>query len=99
MKRGLKDQLAAVASSLKCVTTTSPMKRGLKVPARRPRIIQLWHVTIYSPMKRGLKDYMKFWDKDGLQSYNLFPDEKGTERQLSLTHTKERLTRLQSIPR
>ena len=44
-------------------------------------------VTTYSPMKRGLKVYTNDDATGALtKGYNLFPDEKGTERSISYHH-------------
>ena len=65
---------------MKYVTTYSPMKRGLKDIRKRVYRQTPYRVTTYSPMKRGLKvtpiqPSANFFRR----SYNLFPDEKGTE--------------------
>ena len=63
------------------VTTVTPMKRGLKVSGKTyAKNHQI--VTTVTPMKRGLKDIAGRRNVHGWDSYNRFPDEKGTESHL-----------------
>ena len=56
------------------------MKRGLKEAENDLEYAIRELVTTYSPMKRGLKAVKKHGIGRGRHGYNLFPDEKGTER-------------------
>ena len=60
------------------------MKRGLKVFVIRQIRFLYPLVTTYSPMKRGLKESIGGRIECLSRSYNLFPDEKGTESQVGV---------------
>ena len=68
------------ANKLCWVTTYTPMKRGLKASIRASICSKRLLVTTYTPMKRGLKGWMRLPIDEIFDSYNLYPDEKGTER-------------------
>ena len=61
------------------VTTATPMKRGLKAKMQRCFGVFYQYVTTATPMKRGLKESKADRSIQSRQSYNRYPDEKGTE--------------------
>ena len=60
------------------VTTVTPMKRGLKELSERIEAGKC-PVTTVTPMKRGLKEDRRVCSLSTSESYNRYPDEKGTE--------------------